>query len=170
MIPTIRSGFSRARARGVLFDIGHGIGSFAYRVARAALAQDFPPDTISSDLHAHNVDGPVFDQATTLSKLLHLGMPLADVIRATTTAPAAAVRREGRIGALAAGREADLSVFELRDGHWPLPDAAGATEVVERLLIPRMVIRAGEFRHVAEVAIPGTPLGGAGVAGRGMGG
>jgi dihydroorotase len=139
----------RARERGVLFDVGHGVGSFAYRVARAALAQGFPPDTISSDLHAHNVDGPVFDQATTLSKLLHLGMPLADVIRATTATPAAAVRRAGRLGELAAGRDADVSVFELRDGHWPLPDAAGATEVVERLLVPRMVIRAGQFRELA---------------------
>ena len=105
-----------ARERGVLFDVGHGEGSFAYQVARSALAQGFPPDTISSDLHAHNVDGPVFDQATTLSKLLHLGMDLEDVIRAATSTPAAAVRREARIGALAAGREADVTVFELRDG------------------------------------------------------
>ncbi len=153
----------RARERGVLFDVGHGVGSFAYRVARSALAQGFPPDTISSDLHAHNVDGPVFDQATTLSKLLHLGMPLADVIRATTATPAAAVRREDRIGALAAGRVADISVFELRDGHWALPDAAGATEVVEQLLIPRMVIRAGEFR---DLGAPGTAQAGPGRAQR----
>jgi predicted amidohydrolase len=76
-------------------------------------------------------------------------MPLADVIRATTAAPAAAVRRAGRLGELAAGRDADVSVFELRDGHWPLPDAAGATEVVERLLVPRMVIRAGQVRELA---------------------
>jgi dihydroorotase len=160
----------RARERGVLFDVGHGAGSFAYRVARAALAQGFPPDTISSDLHAHNVDGPVFDQATTLSKLLHLGMPLADVIRATTATPATAVRREDRIGGLAAGRAADISVLELRDGRWALPDAAGATEVVEQLLIPRMVIRAGEFRELGAAAIAGDPANGAGVAGRGMGG
>jgi dihydroorotase len=153
----------RARERGVLFDVGHGAGSFAYRVARAALAQGFPPDTISSDLHAHNVDGPVFDQATTLSKLLHLGMPLADVIRATTTTPALAVRREDRIGGLAPGRVADISVFELRDGHWALPDAAGATEVVEQLLIPRMVIRAGEFAELGAAAIAGDPANGAGV-------
>jgi dihydroorotase len=159
-----------ARERGVLFDVGHGAGSFAYRVARAALAQGFPPDTISSDLHAHNVDGPVFDQATTLSKLLHLGMPLADVIRATTATPAAAVRREDRIGGLAAGRAADISVFELRAGHWALPDAAGATEVVEQLLIPRMVIRAGEFAELGAAAIAGDPANGAGVAGLGMGG
>ena len=100
----------------MLFDVGHGEGSFAYHVARSALAQGFPPDTISSDLHAHNVDGPVFDQATTLSKLLHLGMPLEDVIRAATSTPAAAVRREARIGALAAGREADVSAVRAAGG------------------------------------------------------
>jgi dihydroorotase len=155
-----------ARERGVLFDVGHGQGSFAYHVARSALAQDFPPDTISSDLHAHNIDGPVFDQATTLSKLLHLGMPLGDVIRATTSAPAAAVR-QGLLGTLAAGAGADLSVFELREGAWPLPDAAGATEVVERLLVPRMVIRAGHARELAEPGLPGgASARGAGVAGR----
>jgi dihydroorotase len=116
------------------------------------------------------VDGPAFDQATTLSKLLHLGMPLADVIRATTAAPAAAVRRESRIGSLAAGRPADVSVFELRDGRWALPDAAGATEVVERLLVPRMVIRAGEFRELtarAGLDAAGRDVGG---AAQGMGG
>src|SRR5215472_7329142 len=138
----------RARERGVLFDVGHGVGSFAYRVARPAIAQGFPPDTISSDLHAHNVGGPVFDQATTLSKLLHLGMPLADVIRATTSTPAAAIARDGKIGAVAAGREADLSVFELHSGRWALPDAAGETEVVERLLVPRLVVRAGQVRDI----------------------
>lgn len=138
-----------ARERGVLFDVGHGAGSFAYRVARSAIAQGFPPDTISSDLHAHNVAGPVFDQATTLSKLLHVGMPLYDVIRATTTTPALAIRRDGAIGALAAGRAADLSLFELRAGHWPLPDAAGETETVEQLLVPRMVISSGEVRELS---------------------
>jgi dihydroorotase len=137
-----------ARERGVLFDVGHGVGSFAYRVARRAIAQEFPPDTISSDLHAHNAAGPVFDQATTLSKLLHVGMDLADVIRATTSTPASAIGRAARIGAIAFGREADLSVFELRTGHWALPDASGETEVVERLLVPRMVVRAGHVRNV----------------------
>jgi dihydroorotase len=147
----------QARQRGVLFDVGHGVGSFAYRVARAAIAQGFPPDTISSDLHAHNVAGPAYDQATTLSKLLHVGMGLADVIRATTATPAAAVRRQDSIGALLPGREADLTVLELRSGHWALPDAAGATEVVERLIVPRMVIRAGEAQPLS--ADPaGTPI------------
>ena len=136
-----------ARQRGVLFDVGHGAGSFAYRVARAAIGQDFPPDTVSSDLHAHNASGPVFDLTTTLSKLLHAGMPLSEVIRASTSTPALAIRRQDSIGSLAAGRDADLTVLELRAGHWALPDAAGQTEIVEQLLIPRMVIKAGRVRE-----------------------
>ena len=74
-----------ARERGILFDVGHGVGSFTWRVARAALAQGFPPDTISSDIHTYNHAGPVHDLPRTLSKLLHLGMPLADVIAAATS-------------------------------------------------------------------------------------
>jgi dihydroorotase len=133
----------RARERGVLFDVGHGVGSFDYRVARAAVRQGFAPDTVSSDLHAHNVGGPVYDQATTLSKLLHVGMPLVDVIRASTSTPALAVRRQDGIGSLAIGASADLSILALRTGHWALPDAAGHTEVLEQLLVPTMVIKAG---------------------------
>lgn len=138
----------QARERGVLFDVGHGVGAFSYPVARSALAQGLAPDTISSDLHAHNIAGPVYDQATTLSKLLHLGMDLPDVIRATTAVPAGAVRRGDTIGALAPGREADITAFELRTGRWLLPDAAGGAEVVERLLVPRLVVRAGEVRRL----------------------
>ncbi|HEX5301516.1 MAG TPA: amidohydrolase/deacetylase family metallohydrolase, partial [Streptosporangiaceae bacterium] len=150
---------ARARARGVLFDVGHGAGSFAYRVAKAAFAQDFPPDTVSSDLHAHNVDGPVFDQATTLSKLLHCGMSLAEVITAATAAPAAAIRRGGEIGSLAPGSVADLTGFELRSGGWLLPDGAGENEVVETLVVPRLVVRAGQVHRLepAEPVIAGSP-------------
>jgi dihydroorotase len=139
-----------ARERGVLFDIGHGIGSFAYRVARTAIELGFAPDTISSDLHAHNAEGPVFDLATTLSKLLHVGMPLQDVITAATLTPARAIGKAGGAGALGPGCDADVSVFDLRTGHWALPDAAGETEVVERLLVPRMVIRAGEIFNTVQ--------------------
>jgi dihydroorotase len=150
VLPEVR----RARERGVRFDIGHGIGSFAYRVARPAIAQDFPPDTVSSDLHSHNVDGPAFDQATTLSKLMHAGMSLAGVITATTTAPAAAVRREGLAGALTVGRQADLTVAELRAGNWALPDAAGDSEVAEQLIVPRLAVRAGQVSPVS-TPVPG---------------
>jgi len=114
------------------------------------------------------VAGPAFDQATTLSKLLHVGMGLADVIRATTTTPARAVRRQDSVGALLPGREADISVLELRSGHWALPDAAGVTEIVEQVLVPRMVIRAGEIRqlHVDPAGVPIAPDGDAGGSAR----
>jgi len=150
---------ARARARGVLFDVGHGAGSFAFSVAKAAFAQDFPPDTVSSDLHAHNVAGPVYDQATTLSKLLHCGMSLAEVITAATAAPAAAIRRGGEIGSLAPGSAADLTGFELRTGGWLLPDGAGQSEVVETLVVPRLVVRAGRVHRLepVEPVIPGSP-------------
>ena len=151
---------ARARARGVVFDVGHGAGSFAYRVARAAIAQGFPPDTVSSDLHAHNVAGPVYDQATTLSKLIHCGMSLAEVIRATTCAPAAAIRRAGELGSLAPGSAADLTGVELRAGEWALPDGAGDTEVVAALAVPRLVVRAGRAHHLDPVTPrPAPPAG-----------
>lgn len=133
-----------ARERGVVFDIGHGIGSFAWRVARAALEQGFPPDTISSDVHAYNVAGPVFDQPTTLSKLLHLGMTLPEVVRATTVAPAVAVRRADEFGSLATGRVADITVLELVHGARALVDGEAVSETATSWLEPRLVVRAGE--------------------------
>ena len=133
-----------ARERGVVFDIGHGIGSFAWRVARAALEQGFPPDTISSDVHAYNVAGPVFDQPTTLSKLLHLGMTLPEVVRATTVAPAVAVRRADEFGSLATGRGADITVLELVHGARALVDGEAVSETATSWLEPRLVVRAGE--------------------------
>jgi dihydroorotase len=142
-----------ARARGVLFDVGHGAGSFAFPVARAALEQGFPPDTISSDLHAYDVDGPVYDQATTISKLLHLGVPLTDVVAATTSAPAAALRRSGELGSLAPGRVADVTVLELVSGVRELVDAEGGRETAATWLEPRWVVRAG----FAEKLDPSTP-------------
>ncbi len=98
----VKQAVLEARQRGVLFDVGHGMGSFAFKTARAMLDAGFMPDTISSDLHILNLEGPVFDQATTLSKFLSLGTPLIDVIRATTANAAAAIRRP-ELGTLRAG-------------------------------------------------------------------
>jgi dihydroorotase len=141
-----------ARERGVVFDIGHGIGSFAWRVARAAVAEDFWPTTISSDIHTYNVDGPVFDQPTTLTKLLHLGMPLVEVVRATTAAPAAAMRAADRLGSLGVGREADVTVLELVSGEWRLTDAENVTLVAGQLLVSRLVVRRGVVSDCANAA------------------
>jgi dihydroorotase len=133
-----------ARERGVVFDVGHGVGSFTWRVASEALDQGFPPTTISSDVHQHNKDGPVYDQVTTLSKLLHLGMPLVEVIRATTQTAAAALGEGGRHGTLAPGREADVSILELREGRFTFEDGDHTTVEAERLLVPRYAILGGD--------------------------
>src|SRR5436190_11262583 len=105
----IREEVVEARRRGVIFDIGHGSGSFGFRTAEAMLAAGFLPDVISSDVHALSINGPAFDQLVTMSKFLCLGMELADVIRASTAAPAAALGRTD-IGRLEAGAVGDATV------------------------------------------------------------
>lgn len=132
-----------ARSRGVVFDVGHGVGSFTFRVARAAVEQGFAPDVVSSDIHAYNVGGPVYDHATTLSKLLHLGMPLPDLVGSATAAPAATIDRSAVLGSLAVGREADVTVLEVARGARTLVDGEEARETASEWLVPRLVVRAG---------------------------
>ncbi|HET7829562.1 MAG TPA: amidohydrolase/deacetylase family metallohydrolase [Candidatus Limnocylindrales bacterium] len=133
-----------ARARGVRFDIGHGGGSFSWATAEAAIAEGFEPDTISTDLHRFNVAGPVGDLPETMSKLLHLGLPLERVIEAATSAPAASVGAAGRdLGRLVVGGPADVTVLGLQEAPRDLADSLGATRTVTRHLVPTAVVRAG---------------------------
>ena len=90
----------QAIERGILLDIGHGRGAFTFETAQAAIEQEVWPNTISSDLHAYNINGPVFDLATTVSKLLHLGMPLLDALRCVTETPAGVLGMSSQIGTL----------------------------------------------------------------------
>jgi len=132
-----------ARARGVLFDVGHGAGSFAFRRGEAALADGFRPDTISSDLHRFNVNGPVFDLLTTMSKYLHLGLPLDDVLAMTTVAPAAALGRSGEMGRLAVGAAADIAVLRLDEGRFPFVDSIGTMIEGRQRLAPVATFKRG---------------------------
>ena len=100
---TIKPAVLAARARGVQFDIGHGKGSFAFKTARAMLANGFQPDTISSDVHALCIDGPAYDQVTTMSKFLCLGVSLNDVIAQSTVNAAHALQRP-ELGSLSRAR------------------------------------------------------------------
>jgi dihydroorotase len=111
-----------ARERGVLFDIGHGGGSFSFRVAEAALEQGFPPDTISSDLHSACIEA-VVDLPTTMEKFLALGMDLRQVIAQATHRPAEAIGIDA--GTLRSGAPADIAVFRLEHRDTPLNDSAG---------------------------------------------
>jgi dihydroorotase len=142
VLPSVRA----AAERGVFFDVGHGRGSFAFQVARRALAQELLPGTISSDLHVYNVNGPVFDLATTMTKFLYLGLPLNKVIELATVNPARSVRRENEIGALRPGACGDVTLLELRPGPISLTDASDRgreTVTADQALIPAGVVRAG---------------------------
>jgi dihydroorotase len=133
-----------ARERGVLFDIGHGKGSFGFGTGRAMLANGFMPDCISSDVHTLSIVGPAFDLLVTMSKFLCLGMPLVEVIRAATIAPATAIGRPA-LGTLAPGIGTDASVLELRDGSFEYEDADAVTLGGNQRLFPVGTVIAGDW-------------------------
>ena len=139
----LRPSVVRARARGVLMDLGHGSGGFSFDVARRLLDLGAPPDVISSDLHQRSVLGPAFDLPTCMSKLLALGMSLADVVRAATLAPAAVLGGGPGLGRIAVGQRADLAVFELREGELTLYDCYLQPLTAQRLLVNRATVAGG---------------------------
>jgi dihydroorotase len=140
----IRSAVWAARERGVVFDVGHGQGSFSWQVVEAALAQGFLPTTISSDLHHYNVNGPVYDLATTVSKFLHLGLSLPDALARVTSVPAETIHLAGRIGTLAPGAWGDAVVFDLEEGSFDLVDSFQRVRVGRQQLVPRVVVKGGK--------------------------
>jgi dihydroorotase len=121
----VREAVWRARGRGVLFDLGHGMGSFSFAVAEAMLAAGFPPDVISSDAHALCAEGPAYDNLVTMSKLLGLGMPLPEIVRAVTATPARLLGRPD-LGSLAVGSAGDATVLAVEEGAFDQVDATGA--------------------------------------------
>jgi dihydroorotase len=132
-----------ARKEGVIFDVGHGCGSFSWEVAKRAFEYSFWPDTISTDLHRFSVERWSIDLPTTMSKFLHLGMPLCDVILKTTWMPAQAIGRPD-LGNLRSGAVADVLVFTVEEGEFDLEDTHLRVEKGTRKLTPHLVIRKGE--------------------------
>ena len=120
----VREEVLQARERGVLFDIGHGAGSFGFISAEAMLAAGFEPDCISSDVHTLSIRGPAYDQLVTMSKFLALGMPLGNVVAAVTSSPAGAIRKP-ELGSLALGTPGDATVVRLADGEFEFEDVNG---------------------------------------------
>jgi dihydroorotase len=154
VLPEVRN----AVESGVHLDVGHGRGSFSWRVMEAALKQGVPPGTISSDVHQFNVAGPVFDLATTLSKFLHLGMTLEDVIQRATLNPARAFRFPHNPGTLREGAEADVAVFRLAEGDFEMSESfayTGAPEkrTVHRKFVPVATVKAGKLYGSASIPV-----------------
>jgi dihydroorotase len=110
-----------AYERGVLFDIGHGSGGFAFEVVERQLAAGLRPHTISTDLHARSLFGPAFDLPTTMAKLLAAGLELADVVAAATVHPARALGLDA--GTLTVGAPADIAIFTVHNGPFDVVDA-----------------------------------------------
>ncbi len=146
----VRPAALRARDAGILFDVGHGAGSFSFATGDVLARHGFWPDTISTDLHQISLAGPnlVADQEmmprirgdgspqltllTVMTKFLALGMPLAEVIRATTATPAAAIGRAGEAGTLSPGAAADVAMLRLEPGPVELVDIAGNRRPFDR--------------------------------------
>ena len=112
----------QARERGVIFDVGHGAGSFVFRNAVPSIEQGFYPDSISTDLHVGSMNEGMIDMTTLMSKFLVMGMPLTEVIRASTINPAREIGHE-ELGHLSIGAVADIAVLKLMEGQFGFVDA-----------------------------------------------
>jgi len=138
----INPALAEARARGVIFDVGHGAGSFWFRNAVPAQKQGFIPDSMSTDLHTGDMN--VVSMTIVMSKFLAMGVPLDDIIRRSTVNPAAEIRRR-ELGTLAVGKDADIAVLELAKGHFSYIDCGVARFDGSAKLTARMTIRAGHI-------------------------
>jgi dihydroorotase len=132
------------RRRGVLFDVGHGGLSFAWRVAVPIVEEGFLPDTISTDLHAGDMNAGVKDMTNLMSKFLALGLPLADVIRRSTWNPARALGQE-HLGHLSVGAPADVAILRLERGEFGFIDSRGARLRGTSKLTCEMTLRDGKI-------------------------
>ncbi len=133
-----------AQRAGIVFDCAHGRNHFNFRMIEKALDQGFLPDTISTDLTSTSAtQGPVWDMPTTMSKLLHFGLSLEEIVRRSTANPAKIMGYEGTVGTLKPGANADIALWELRDGNHALTDSDGDTIVAKRRLLAQMTIKDG---------------------------
>lgn len=140
----IRKEVEEARERGIVFDVGHGRGSFDFDVARAMVDNGFLPDVLSSDVHVQSIGGPAFDVLVTMSKFLSMGVPLSDVVAAATCNPAKAIARP-ELGSLKPGSPGDAVVLTLNEGKFEYRDSLNATMMGNRKLEPAGIIVGGAW-------------------------
>ena len=149
ILPEVR----KTVAAGVHMDVGHGAGSFSFDTAEKAMRQELLPGTISSDVHQFNVNGPVFDLATTLSKFMHLGMTLEQVIERATSNPAGTFGFPKGLGTLREGAEADVAVFSVAEGRFEFTDSVGGKRTGTRKLVPVATVKTGRIYGSASIPV-----------------
>ena len=142
----VRDEILAARERGVIFDIGHGGGSFGFGTTRKMLAAGFLPDVISSDVHVISIEGPAFDLLTTMSKFLCLGVDLPTVIRLATVNAAAAIGRP-ELGTLKIGSVGEATVIDRASGTFDYADSIGERMMGTERLLSAGVVLAGRWWH-----------------------
>jgi dihydroorotase len=140
VLPELRA----ARERGLFLDAAHGRLNLSFDTARRMHDQGIVTDVISSDMTVRGSREIVYSLTECMSKFLMLGMSLADVIEKTTAAPARVMGMSGSLGALAPGREADISVLDVVEGEWLLADSFGRREKGRQAIVPVLTVRAGE--------------------------
>jgi dihydroorotase len=155
---SVPSVIHRALDKGVHFDIGYGI-NFSYRIARMLMAEGIYPHTISSDVHGdfngyHDNSKLNYSLPGAMSRLLGLGMPLVEVIRATTVHPAQVIGEADELGKLAIGARADISILELREEPWSLLDGRFNALDVDARLIPWLTLREGVAHQPRPAMLP----------------
>ena len=121
--------------------------------AEKAMRQQLLPGTISSDVHQYNVNGPVFDLVTTLSKFLSLGMTLEQVIARATTNPAKPLAFREKLGTLREGAVADVAVFSLEEGRFEFTDSLGARRTGNRQMVPVATMKSGRIYGSASIPV-----------------
>jgi dihydroorotase len=142
----LNAGMWEGRKRGVLFDVGHGGGSFAWYVAAPAIQEGFLPDTISTDLHIGSMNAGMKDQLNVMSKFLALGLSLEDVIARSTWNAARSVKRED-LGQLSVGAPADVTVLSVQSGRFGFVDSFGGRRKADRRLMCEMTLRDGKVAY-----------------------
>ncbi len=142
----VREEILAARERGVIFDIGHGGGSFGFGTTKKMLAAGFLPDVISSDVHVISIEGPAFDLLTTMSKFLCLGVDLPTVIKLATVNAAVAIKRPD-LGTLKIGSVGEATVIDLASGKFDYADSIGEHLTGDKRLLSAGVVLAGRWWH-----------------------
>ena len=140
----VNAAFVTGRKRGVIFDVGHGGGSFYWNIAEPITKQGFWPDSISTDLHTGSMNAGMKDMANVMSKILNLGAPLEEVIKMSTWNPAKQIKHP-ELGNLDEGAEADIAVLKLEQGKFGFIDSAGASLTGTRKLTAELTLRAGKI-------------------------
>jgi dihydroorotase len=133
-----------AAERGVWLDTAHGRMNFSFDVGRRCIDQGLLPHCISTDLTVPGRANTVHSMVEIMTRFLGLGFSLGDVVTMSTANPARAIGEEGRLGSLAVGRQADISVIELRDGDWTVNDVVGAVMRVSKAVVPFLTVKRGE--------------------------